>query len=398
MISLDRYRRLLAVPAYRSTLLASVPGRLPISMTALALLLLVRESSGSFAFAGVTSGIYIFGLAVASPVVGRLADRFGPGPVLMVNSAAFPLALALLLLLVAGGAAPLVVAAAAFCAGAVLPPVTVCMRALIPQLVADPSLRQTAYPTDAVIMELQFIAGPAVVAALVGWGHASAAVLVPALAGALGGWAFARSPGVRGWTPHAGERSRRLAGPLHSAGLLSVLAACLCFAFALGLFEVAMTGVAARAGHPAAGGLLMALAAVGSTLGAVVYGSRDWHSPVPRQYVAAFAAMTAGMLVISPVQDLALFALLCVPVSSPIAPLLAAQASMVERVSPPGMLAESYTWVATGILAGVSAGFAVGGWLIEHSDPGFALLLAAGSAAVGGGIAAATLARRVQSG
>ena len=49
MISLARYFALLAQPALRATILASVLGRLPIGITGLAVLMLGQDTSGSFA-------------------------------------------------------------------------------------------------------------------------------------------------------------------------------------------------------------------------------------------------------------------------------------------------------------------------------------------------------------
>ena len=51
-------------------------------------------------------------------------------------------------------------------------------------------------------------------------------------------------------------------------------------------------------------------------------------------------------------------------------------------VAPRDMLAESFTWGATCLLGGISAGIAAGGVMAEFLAPGFILLAAAGSTAL----------------
>src|SRR5262245_6793900 len=70
MISLDRYTALLAQPAFRSALLTSILGRLPIGITGLAILLLGQTATGSFASGGALAASYTAGLAIVAPLLG----------------------------------------------------------------------------------------------------------------------------------------------------------------------------------------------------------------------------------------------------------------------------------------------------------------------------------------
>ena len=65
--------------------------RLPISMMTLGIVLLVSTLTGSYALAGQVSAAYIIGNAAFAVPHGRLADRFGQGPVLYVDSVVFAL-------------------------------------------------------------------------------------------------------------------------------------------------------------------------------------------------------------------------------------------------------------------------------------------------------------------
>ncbi len=70
---------------------------MPVGMMSLSLLMHLRELSGSFAFAGSIVGTYFVAMAGSAPIQGRLADRRGPGGLLVVTGLVQPLALGLLL-------------------------------------------------------------------------------------------------------------------------------------------------------------------------------------------------------------------------------------------------------------------------------------------------------------
>src|SRR5688500_7779947 len=78
MSLLARYREVLGLGGAAQALVFSLVGRLSLGMTGLAILLLVREVTGSYASAGAVSAAYAISFAVASPSRARSADRRGP--------------------------------------------------------------------------------------------------------------------------------------------------------------------------------------------------------------------------------------------------------------------------------------------------------------------------------
>src|SRR3954463_2744112 len=77
-----RYRAVLALPEARWPLVASVAGSMPIGMYGLGILLLVRDTNGSFAVAGRVVGAFGLANALGAVAQGRLMDRFGQPRVL----------------------------------------------------------------------------------------------------------------------------------------------------------------------------------------------------------------------------------------------------------------------------------------------------------------------------
>jgi MFS family permease len=393
VISLERYRELFAVPQVRTALTASIVGRMPIGIAGLAILLFVQTRSQSFAVAGSASALYVLGLASIAPYLGRVMDRLGPRPVLIACGIAYPAALVVLALLVLGGAHAAPVGAMAFVAGASLPPVSACIRALYPRLVGDPALLQTAYSVDSALVEIVFIVGPALVAACVAAGYPEAAIFLAALSAGGGASVFARAPAVAAWTRSSAPRQRRSLRALGGSRLLIVYGATVLYSLGFGLFEVAVTAHAAAMGVPSAAGIALAMTSLGSGAGAVVYGSRHWHTPLARQFLTALVMMAAGFCLLVPIDHLVLYSLAAIVAGVPMATVIASQSLLVSRLAARERLGESFTWATTCLLAGVSGGIALGGEMAEFFAAYWLLVAGAASTALAAVLVAATLLR-----
>jgi MFS family permease len=376
MISLARYAALLARPALRSLIAASLLGRLPIGLTGLAILLLAQSATGSFAAGGAASACYVAGLAAVAPVLGRWIDRAGPRPTLLVSAFVFPATLsALVAAFQSGGGAPLwIPLALAAAAGASFPPITVCMRTFFRQQLAEDALLAAAYSLESVLIEMIFILGPMLVALFVALASPAAAVLAAAACGCAGTLLFVRSPALVRWriaerSPKGslGEprRAGRLLGPLAEPGFAALLAVILCYASAFGLVEIATTAYAAEVGRPALAGVLLGVMSVGSALGGLVYGSRSWRLPLARQFALTLALMGLGVVPLALARSEWLFSLWCLLAGVAMAPALIMQSMLVAKTARPEHSTEAFTWSATGLLAGVGIGLAAGGQLLE---------------------------------
>jgi len=377
VIPLHRYKRLLREPDVAGAIAATIVGRLPIGMAVLAILLFVQSAAGSFSQAGAVSALYIAGVGALAPFVGRLIDRFGPQPALVFSAIAYPLALGALIAAVKLGAAFEWVAAAAIAAGASLPPIPTCIRTLLRQMLHEEPLLQTAYSLDSVLLETVFIVGPALVSLFAAAGEPVAEVGFAGVCACAGALLFLNARAVQRWKP-AVERVRgSLLGPLTTPGLVPVLAITLCYSTAFGLFEVAVTGIAANAGSPAAAGAILGIASIGSAAGALAYGSRLWPLGITAHYRVALVAMAAGLALLAPIENLYLFALASIAAAAPMSVALASQSVLIARIAPRGGLAESFTWSTTCLLAGVSAGIALGGAMLERLPPLYPLVAAA---------------------
>jgi MFS family permease len=377
---LSAYWAVLRAPRVRRVVAAAFVGRLPIGMGALAVLLLVRDASGSYALAGACTAALAAGEAIGQPVQGRLIDRWGQRPSLVAAALLFPATLGVLTL-IASAEAPATAAllVATLAAGLALPPLMAAMRALWPLLVPRREQLQTAYALEAVIQELEGLVGPLLVAALIALESPTLAVLATGATGGVGALCFAASPASRAWRP---ERRTSRAGLLRAlrGGVRTLVAGSLVLGFGGGVVQVALPAFADREGAPGAGGLLLAAVAVGSILGGLWHGQRS-PGPPERRYLLSLSSFALGLAPLALAPSLPVMAALSVVTGFSLAPTFASGFALVDRLAAPGALTETFAWSSTAIVCGIALGSALAGAIVEASSPSAAF--AAGAALTG---------------
>lgn len=375
------YRPVLAVPGATRLLASALVARLPQGMASLAVLLLVRGATHSYAAAGVAVGAEALATAAGAPVFGRLIDRLGRHRVLLRCSLLYA-AMATLLVLGADMHAPavaLVVLAAGV--GATLPPIAPSLRALMRDVFADSGVRERAYALESVAQELVWIAGPLLVALLVAFGSPAVAVLALGAQSMIGTVLFLRSPltadgerpavrAARG----AALSSRALRGLLVPIGLMGT---------ALGATEVGLPALALHTGSRSSSGVLLALWSLGSMAGGLWFGSRRWRASLPARYgtLLLTAVVCTAPLMLARSLPAAMVSSLLAGVT--IAPVFSCQYALVGQAVTEGTETEAFTWVSAALVGGLSAGSAAGGALVASAGLGapFALACAATGAA-----------------
>jgi MFS family permease len=341
------------LPSAPVLLLAGFAGRLPSSMVPLALLLMVQQQTGSYAVAGLAAATLGVAAAVMAPVLGRLADRRGPRPILFVQAAAYPLLLALLVAVVLRGAADALVVAASGLAGMATPLVSGTVRALWSRV--DVRVRSTAFALDATATELVFVVGPSLVAALAVLVSPAAAVGVAAVLGVLGALGIALSAATRAYVPVVGARAGLFSTVL-TPGMPRLLLSGAALMLGFGALEVAIPAFADSAGSPGLSGLLLALWSLGSVVGGL------W---LPRQYRLLLLGVTIGLAPLAWISSPWALGVLLFLGGTAIAPTLTVQNTLVGSMAPVHATTEAFTWLST-ITVGASAiGAALGGALIE---------------------------------
>jgi MFS family permease len=357
------YRTLLGIKGVRRLLVCSVLARMPLGMCSLAILLFVRGRTGSFLTAGLAVGAFTLGSAAVAPLQGTLIDRVGQIRVLVPCAAGQGM---LLIALVALGhwasSALMIVLAGA--AGALTPPVSTCVRVLWPEISADPAVRETAFALDAITQEIIWVLGPLLVATVVTAASSGAAVLLGAAITMLGTAGFASLSAPRRWRSDNRERRLRTSA-LSSRGLRMLLVSVLAMGTTIGAVEVGLPALAGHLGSRGSAGVLLALWSVGSMTGGVLYGARNWRLSIDVRHatlLAAVAVLTAPLLL---AHSLALSMILSLLAGVAIAPAFSCQYTLVSSLAPKGAVAEAFTWQTAALVAGIAAGSACGGTLVD---------------------------------
>jgi hypothetical protein len=381
---LSVYARILRTPGVAVIVLATLIGRLPIGISGLAILLYVRQVTGSFAAAGASAGALALGSAAGAPLQGRLVDRRGVE--MLVPLAA--LHAAGLMAVWAAGSADAgmgLLLAASFLTGAAIPPVSSVLRSRWPYLLAErPELVPSAFALDSVIIEIIFVVGPLVTTAVVAAVGPQYALIVSA-ACVLSGTVLLLT-GLRGrpgpQRAPAGARALGL-GALAAPGLRTLVLASLPVGFTFGSIEVVLPAFSEAEGSRALAGVLLAVWSASSGVAGLVWGARGTRVPLLDAHMRFACLLPLGVAPLLLASSPLTMAMLVILTGLPIAPLIASRNQLVERVALAGTATEAFTWPLTALVAGVSLGAAVAGAVIESGSWSTGVLVAIGVSALG---------------
>ena len=390
-------------PAARPFLFAAL-ARLTLAMIPLGVLILVEHERGTYALAGLVSGVYAVGAALGTPLWGRLMDRFGQVRVLLPTALTSATLLAALALATTSTVPDHVLLALAAGVGISYPAIGPALRSSFRIVLPDASDRRVAFALDATSVELAFVCGPLLLSALLLPGGPALPLLVTAGLLATGGVGYcltrvARRADAATQQAAAGhDASAAASGPrsaLTAAGVPVVLAVMLVISIGFGQLDTTMAGTADLAlGSTQRVGILFAAIAGGSTLGGLAYGSRSWslseRKAVPR-LLAVFAALLTVLAVLLATGTTHLVVLLPVLFLTglTIAPVLIMQQALLDQLVPPARLNEAQAFLSASNTAGAALGTAVAGVVIDVAGLSWSF----GGAALG--VAAAALVARL---
>jgi MFS family permease len=402
-VALGPYREVLRAPHAPRLAGSALLGRLPGGMSTLSIILIVRDSTGSFGIAGAVAGCHGVGSAFGQPLQGRLIDRFGQPRVLLPAAALFAVSYCAVAL--ASGVALLLALGAV--SGLAFPALAAALRALWPALLrrdatrpnpsleADPQGRgaahelQTAYSLDAAVQELMLIGGPLLVAALVALDSDAALVGVAAALSLTGTVAFATAAASRQW--RGADEPRHWAGPLRARGIRTLVLVAFLGSGPFGWLQISVTSFAEDHGEPAAAGVLFALWSGGSLLAGLLYGAHAWRGSPRRRYLMLTALLVAASAVPMLAGSLPGMAAALTLAGCAFSPWLATSYLLVDPLAPPGTVTEAFAWLVTGSNAGAAAGAAMAGPVIQTHGTDAALAAAPATALLA--LAALLLAR-----
>lgn len=362
------YRRTLALPGVRTLLVLVFFARIPATASGMALTLHIAVTMDrGYGAAGTVGAVATIGIALGAPVLGRVVDRFGLRPMLVITTISeatfwtFARSMPYPMLLVFG-----------FVGGLLVLPAMSIGRQAIAALVPN-DLRRTAYSMDSVSTELSFMVGPAA-AVLVATQFSTQTALLAMAVGivVVGSALFVMNPAVRSEAEKAAPEKvpRRVWLTPRLVGVLLVGAGAV---FILAGTEVAIVAQMQHNGDLSWTSLVVIVWSAGSAVGGLVYGAlaRSYRQVTLMAWLGALTipiglaggAWWALMLVLVPA------AFLC-------APTIAATGEEVARLAPPAARGEATGLQSSAFTLGAAAGAPLVGFAVDHASPGWGFAIA----------------------
>ncbi|MEU4776935.1 MFS transporter [Micromonospora sp. NPDC023633] len=380
-MNMKPYREALALPGLRSLLLVSVLARVPLTATGVTLTFYVVLDLGrGYGAAGLVGAAITVGAAIGGPLLGRLVDRRGLRPVLVLTGVAEA---------VFWSTAPMlpypVLLPAAFLAGSLALPIFSVIRQSIAAMV-PPERRRPAYALDSMSVELSFMVGPALaVAAVTAISARTTLYLVGAGIVAAGVAFWVLDPPTRGGGEPTGPQPRVPRRSWLTPRLLAVLAVSAAGTLVLGGTDVAVVAVLRESGDVGWTGAVLAVWAVASLVGGFAYGAVTRSFP-PLALMAALSLCTIPVGLGGAHWWLLCLAL--IPAGALCAPTIAATSDAVSRLVPASVRGEAMGLHGSAVTVGIAVGAPLAGAVIDASAPAWGFTV---TGAVGALVALAVL-------
>jgi len=375
------YVEILRRPGAARFTAAAFIARIPISMVALGIVLMVSELRGSYALAGIVAAAYTISSALLNPMGSRAVDRWGQLRVVRILVAVHAVSLLLLAWASVAGAASLALVALAIVSGSTQPATGALVRARWAHVLGPDIRLRTAFAFEGVLDELIFVIGPPLATFLAVALSAPAPVVASAVLVSLGATLLLVQRGTE--PPATGVRRTGSGHPLRRMGVPSVLVVLVAIGGVFGSVDVATVALADEAGQRAVAGLILAAYAAGSMASALVLGSRSGSASddrLPRQLLIASLALLVVTLPLLLRPTLLALGLLVLLAGLAVSPVLITGFSLVEALVLPTQITEGLSWAISAIGLGVAASAAGTGWLVDRAGPQAGFLVTLGSA------------------
>lgn len=382
------YGQILRIPAVRRMLLLSLASRVPMAAISVVLVVHVTQQLGhNYAMAGLLVTAETAAAALSGPWRGRKLDRLGLRATVLPSVVVMGIAWAI---------APWVsywpLVALAFVGALMMIPSFSVVRQVLIDAVSETD-RKAVLALDSITTEIAFMAGPIIGVWLATTIDTRLAILAVQLMFVVGGILLWIDNPPLGQT--AADRTNRY--PLRqwvSAAFIGVLIVCFAAVFVLTAGDIVTIAALREMGHPKLAGLVLASWALGSLIGAGVYGIA--RKPIRSYWLLLSLGLTTipVALATNPAQLTVLLfisGLLC-------GPTISATIEDLSHVVPMSVRGEAMGWHGSALTAGSAAGGPLIGLAVDQAGwPAGFVVAGTGGALIAISALALTRVRRRQS-
>ncbi|MFI7135401.1 MFS transporter [Nonomuraea sp. NPDC050153] len=367
-MALAPYRRLLKIPGVPTLLLVGLLARIPSTAMGMTLTLHVAVALDlGYGKAGLVTMANTIGMAIGSPLSGRFVDRHGLRPVLIVTTVAQAVFWA------CAWALPFpVLVGTATVAGLLALPVFSVTRQCLAALVPVPQ-RRSAFALDSMVVELSYMAGPALAVAGLTTLGSRVTMTVICVGTAVAGLALiVLNPPTRSPDELEAQSIKVPRRQWLTPGFVALLGTAAAATFVLTATELSLVATMNNAGQTQWVGLAVAIWCVYSLIGGFVYGglSRGFS---PLVLIASMGLLTIPVSLVSGWQWLVV---MLIPAGLLCAPALSATVDVLSRWVPSAARGEAMGFHGTALLIGGASSAPIAGAVIDGSGPAWAFVLA----------------------
>lgn len=412
-----RYREILALPGAAAFFWWGLVSRMQMGMTGLSTFLLVQIEYGSYAWAGAVLAAVSMGNAVLAPQVSRLIDEFGQSRVLRVGFA-LSVTARIVLVVAAVSHAPLWLLLTVAPMVALSGSQSTLTRARWTHIVPNKHSLNTAFSLESSLEEVLFIAGPALATILATSVVSWLPSIIAAVTMLVGGYVFlslratepparksdagtvplTMAPVIDGSLPRVGfipdsararVRPRRYRNPLRGHLLVTtpaLIITTVVFATQGALFasvDASTVALAEELGRTSWSGPVLAVFALGSLAGGLLYGSRMWAGSLASRLMWGVTGSGVGAATFAFAPNLTVLGVLMFVTGLVIAPTMAVGDGVVHALIPRSRLTEGMAWTRVGLDLGVASGAWLTGVMLERGGPSAGFGVTAGAGALG---------------
>ena len=360
--------------------LAGVVARYPMGMYGVSILLLMVDTSGSYATAGRVAAVGLVAMAVCAPLVGRLVDRYGQARV-AVPATVTSVAACTCTVLCAQYGAPMWAIYVTYAFSATCPFVGTLARARWVRIYRrQPDMMHTANAFERIVDEIVFITGPAAAGLLCGAIGPAAGLYAANTLLLVGTLLFAAQRRTEP-TPVPIDKSQKRVRLL-TPGITATVALFPILGIALGSMELVTVNYVASHSSRSHSGIFLALIGLGSCLTGLYFGTLNLKSDLRRRTLAVSAILCACLMPIPLLLDgnLVLFGAWAFVVGSAFAPFMITTLGLLQQLTPEERMNEGMSLVDAGLVGGQAIGLSTSGVIAAHygGATGFLIVSAAG--------------------
>lgn len=367
-MTVEPYRRVLAIPGVRSLLLVGLVARIPVISIGMTLTLhVVNGMRLGFLQAGLVGAASTAGVAVGGPIAGRFVDRHGLRPTVAITTAAqvaFWLSAAFLPYW------PLV--GGAFVDGVLALPVFSVIRQCVAAAVQGEQ-RRTAFALDSMLVEVSYMIGPAAaVAATTAIGSGWTMVLVGTGIAGSGMVLFLLNPRTRA---EAEQGDAQVVIPRRqwlTPALVALLGVTFAATFVLTATELSMVAVLKAGAAVRWTGLVLGLWCFWSLVGGFVYGMLP-RAFSPLVMIGGMAALTVPLGLVG---DWKWLCLALVPSGLLCAPAMSTAIDTLSQWVPTAARGEAMGLHGTALTLGLAVSGPITGSVIDGWGTGWSFAVA----------------------